>query len=190
VTPNVPPPAAPPPAALPSKATCLCLLTRVADDGTTQLLLGVKKRGFGKGRLVAPGGRLEAGESAADATVREMREESGLVVAPADLREAGLIAYRFPARPDWDLTITAFTADRFAGEPAPSDELDPAWHDAAALDYGAMWDDARYWLPRVLAGERVEALITFAADNETVATVEALEQAPDARRSAGSAEAG
>ena len=153
------------------KATCLCLLIRVTEDGRRQLLLGVKKRGFGMGRLVAPGGRLEPGESALEATVREVREESGLTVAPEDLHEAGRIAYRFPARPEWDLTITVFTAARFSGEPEPSDELDPAWHDVATVDYAAMWDDARHWLPRVLAGERVDALITFAADNTTVATV-------------------
>ena len=32
-----------------------------------------------------------------------------------------------------------------------------------------MWDDARYWLPRVLAGERLRATFTYAADCETVA---------------------
>lgn len=152
------------------KATCLCLLTREAGAGA-ELLLGVKKRGFGAGRLVAPGGRIEPGESAPEAAVREVREESGLAVALADLRSAGHIRYRFPARPEWDLTITVFTADRFEGEPRASDEIDPAWHAVASLDYGAMWDDARYWLPGVLAGERVDALITFAADNATVAAV-------------------
>lgn len=156
---------------MPPKTTCLCLLTRATPTGT-ELLLGVKKRGFGAGRLVAPGGRLEAGESAAEATVREVREESGIEVALVDLREAGHIAYRFPARPQWDLTMTVFAAERFAGRPRPSDELDPVWHRVADLDYGAMWDDARYWLPAVLAGERIDALITFAADNATVASVE------------------
>jgi 8-oxo-dGTP diphosphatase len=159
----------------PPKAACLCLLTR--DEGRgTELLLGVKKRGFGAGRLVAPGGRIEAGESAAEATAREVWEESGLAVAVADLREAGHIAYRFPARPEWDLTMAVFTADRFEGRPRPSDEMDPAWHAVAALDYGAMWDDARYWLPGALAGERVDALITFAADDATVATVAPVRQ--------------
>jgi hypothetical protein len=35
-----------------------------------------------------------------------------------------------------------------------------------------MWDDARYWLPRVLAGQHVEATITFADDCATVARIE------------------
>jgi hypothetical protein len=31
-----------------------------------------------------------------------------------------------------------------------------------------MWDDNRYWLPRILSGEVVQAQFTFADDNETV----------------------
>jgi len=31
-----------------------------------------------------------------------------------------------------------------------------------------MWDDAKYWLPRVLAGERLSATFSYAADCETV----------------------
>ena len=34
-----------------------------------------------------------------------------------------------------------------------------------------MWDDAKYWLPLVLAGEHVDALITFADDCATVASI-------------------
>jgi hypothetical protein len=32
-----------------------------------------------------------------------------------------------------------------------------------------MWDDARFWLPLVLAGEHVTADVTFADDCATVA---------------------
>ncbi len=32
-----------------------------------------------------------------------------------------------------------------------------------------MWQDAGQWLPRVLAGERLRATFTYAADNETIA---------------------
>jgi 8-oxo-dGTP diphosphatase len=33
-----------------------------------------------------------------------------------------------------------------------------------------MWDDARHWLPRVLAGERLRATFSYEADCETVAS--------------------
>jgi hypothetical protein len=36
------------------------------------------------------------------------------------------------------------------------------------IPYEQMWDDDLYWLPRVLAGERVRATFTYRADNQTV----------------------
>jgi hypothetical protein len=41
-----------------------------------------------------------------------------------------------------------------------------------------MWNDAQYWLPRVLAGEHISVLFTFADDCATVAAME-----PDLRPS-------
>jgi len=35
-----------------------------------------------------------------------------------------------------------------------------------------MWDDARYWLPLVLAGQRVRAVITFGSDCATVERID------------------
>ena len=43
-----------------------------------QILLIDKKRGLGHGKVNGPGGRLEPGESAYQAAVRETREEVGL----------------------------------------------------------------------------------------------------------------
>ena len=145
---------------------CLCLLIR--DD---QVLLGRKKRGFGEGRVVGPGGKVEPGEWPAQAAVREVAEETGLSVAQPDLDEVAWITYRFPARPAWDQDATVFATQRWSGEVAESDEIDARWFDTAALPLDQMWDDARYWLPRVLKGERVQVAATFAADCATVAEI-------------------
>lgn len=149
------------------KSTCVCLLTR-GEAEKAELLLGVKKRGFGQGRIVAPGGRLEPGETARQACVREVAEEVGLTLRPEDLVAAGGVLFRFPTRPEWDLHVAVFRARRFRGEPAESDELVPAWHPVADLPWDGMWPDARHWLPRVLAGERIRAEITLGADGESV----------------------
>jgi hypothetical protein len=37
-----------------------------------------------------------------------------------------------------------------------------------------MWDDGRYWLPRILGGEKFKADFIFKPDNATVASVEFL----------------
>jgi 8-oxo-dGTP diphosphatase len=60
---------------VPLTSTCLCLLTRTGGDGAAEVLLGYKKTGFGTGKIVALGGHVEPGESAAEAAAREVKEE-------------------------------------------------------------------------------------------------------------------
>jgi 8-oxo-dGTP diphosphatase len=151
-------------------ATCLCLLIRTRDDGVREVLLGRKKTGFGLGKIVALGGHVEAGETPAEAAVREVKEESGIRVLPAALTAAADLTFLFPARPEWDMTVAIFTATAWAGEAVESDEIAPQWFHVAALPYGQMWDDAPLWLPRVLAGERLRATFSYGTDNETVAS--------------------
>ncbi|WP_420370336.1 8-oxo-dGTP diphosphatase [Curtobacterium sp. L1-20] len=142
----------------------------VRDDGTgPRVLLGEKRRGLGAGRLVGPGGKREPGESAVDAAVREVREEVGLRIAAADLEARGTLDYRFPYRPSWSQVSDVFVCRRWQGTPTGSDELEPRWVPVDAVPWDAMWDDARYWLPGVLAGGSVRARFTFAEDNATVA---------------------
>jgi 8-oxo-dGTP diphosphatase len=133
------------------------------------VLLGVKKTGFGAGKIVGLGGHVEPGESPLQAVVREVMEESGIRVDPDQLRELGVARFRFPARPSWDSVVWVFGADRFSGEAVESDEIAPAWFPFDDLPLAKMWDDARLWLPQLLAGEYVTAEITFAEDCETVA---------------------
>ena len=54
-----------------------------------QILLAMKKRGFGAGRWNGVGGKLEAGEDIEEAAIRECQEEIGCDVT--NLRELGII---------------------------------------------------------------------------------------------------
>jgi 8-oxo-dGTP diphosphatase len=154
---------------VPLTSTCLCLLIRTSDDGTREVLLGHKKTGLGLGKIVGIGGHVEAGESAAEAAAREAKEESGVLVAAAALTEAARITFLFPAHPSWDMDTAVFTCADWSGEPAETEEIRPRWFPVAALPFDRMWDDGKHWLPRVLAGERIRAIFTYANDNETVA---------------------
>jgi 8-oxo-dGTP diphosphatase len=149
--------------------TCLCLLTRTAASGRREVLLGRKKIGFGTGKIVGLGGKIEIGESAADAAAREVAEESSLIVSVVDLREAATITFRFPAVPAWDMRVAVFLADRFTGEARESEEIAPHWYPLEDLPEHDMWDDNRYWLPQVLAGRRLRADFVFDEDGQTVA---------------------
>ncbi len=154
--------------------TCLALLTRPASPGAgpgLEVLLGFKKTGFGAGRWVGLGGHVEEGEEPAAAAVREVEEESSLIVATSALTQLASLNFIFPARPSWDQTAEVFVATEFAGQPAESDELIPRWFGVGSLPLDGMWDDARYWLPLVLAGQQVTADITFADDCATVAAI-------------------
>jgi 8-oxo-dGTP diphosphatase len=154
---------------VPLTQTCLCLLTRDVGDDERQVLLGYKKTGLGAGKIVALGGHLEERETAAQAAAREVKEESGLTVAADSLREAAHITFLFPTRPAWDMTVAVFTTGAWSGEPAETPEIRPQWFPVAALPFDRMWDDGKYWLPRVLAGERLLATFSYAPDCETVA---------------------
>ena len=66
---------------------CVCFVTRRSEAGTLEVLLGRKKTGLGAGNIVGLGGKLEPGETALEAIVREVEEESGLIVDEVDLAE-------------------------------------------------------------------------------------------------------
>lgn len=153
---------------MPLTSTCLCLLTRVSGDGR-QVLLGHKKTGLGTGKIVGLGGHVEPGESPAQAAAREAKEEAGVSVSPRDLIEAAHLTFLFPVRPQWDMTVDVFTSADWTGEATETAEITPEWFPVTALPLDRMWQDAKHWLPRVLAGERVRATFSYAADCETVA---------------------
>lgn len=145
-----------------------CLVLLVGPDG---VLLARKRRGFGTGRLVAPGGKVEPGETPRQAAVRELREETGLSVAAADLVAAGHVRFSFDAHPGV-MDVALFRALRWQGTPSASDELDsPAFHPVDALPHEEMWADDPHWLPAVLRGEYVDVAIEYDAAAETIRAV-------------------
>jgi len=146
---------------------CVTYLLREVE-GRTEVLLGRKKTGLGVGYHVGLGGKLEGDETPVLAAVREIEEESGVVVDAADLDPRGELLYLFPHREAWSQRSTVFVARRWRGDPVETDELDPAWHDLGSLPLDEMWDDAARWLPGVLAGGRVARTYSFAADLATV----------------------
>jgi 8-oxo-dGTP diphosphatase len=142
-------------------------LTR-QSRGSTEILLGLKVRGLGIGRLVGPGGKVLPGEDPAEAASREVSEEVGVTVLSQHLHHMATLTYPFRHRPENSQRSFVFTATEFSGVPAPSDELVPTWYRLEDIPWENMWDDAKFWLPRVLAGHCVEATFTIGTDDRVV----------------------
>ncbi len=149
------------------KQATLCFLIRKGEPD--DVLLGLKKRGFGRGKYNGLGGKIQPGESARHAAAREIEEEAGINVRPESLVPSGRLTFVFPANADFDHDVMLFVAWTWQGDPRESDEMRPAWFPITGLPFHQMWRDDPHWLPLVLAGHSVEAEFVFADDNESVA---------------------
>ena len=125
-----------------------------------EILLIHKKRGIGAGKLNGAGGKVDPGESALQAAVREFREElRAHPVAPRKLGEVG-----FEVVDGESIRIHVFRADALEGEPVETDEAVPVWTPVDDIPYDRMWADDRYWLPHLLENRPFEAFARFEGD--------------------------
>jgi 8-oxo-dGTP diphosphatase len=115
-------------------------------DAYGRLLLIRRRNEPGRGLWSVPGGRVEPGESDAEAVVREMAEETGLVVEP------GALVGRVRRGP---YTIADYRCAVVGGGLRPGDDATEArWCDATALVdlplVPLLYDTLRGWdaLPR------------------------------------------
>ena len=151
------------------------LVFLIKGNPVDEILLGLKKAGFAQGKLNGFGGKVENGETIERATVRELKEETGVQVSEQDLRRMAHLTFAFPAKPEWDQVVHVFLARQWEGEPAESAEMRPAWYSVSEIPFESMWQDDPHWLPLILRGKRIRARFTFQADNETVDQVEIKE---------------
>jgi len=139
----------------PRERANLCFVVRGSE-----VLLIHKKRGLGAGKINGPGGRLEPGETAVQAAVREVQEE--LCVTPLDPQKRGELHFQFAD--GYSLHCTVFVAHAHTGELVETDEALPLWTPVDAIPYGEMWADDEHWLPGVMEGRRFRAWFQFDGD--------------------------
>ncbi|XP_072453818.1 oxidized purine nucleoside triphosphate hydrolase [Notamacropus eugenii] len=123
-----------------------------------QILLGMKKRGFGAGRWNGFGGKVEDGESIEEGAKRELLEESGLTADT--LQKIGKITFEFVGNTEL-MDVHIFYVDSFHGTPEESDEMRPQWFQLEQVPFRDMWPDDSYWFPLMLQKKKFHGYFKF-----------------------------
>ncbi len=84
---------------------------------STEVLLGLKKKGFGKNYLLGIGGKVENGEDIENAAKREVAEEINVILS--ELHKVGVLNFYFPHIEDksWNQQVHVFTTTMWEGKP-------------------------------------------------------------------------
>ncbi|MDP3900170.1 MAG: 8-oxo-dGTP diphosphatase [bacterium] len=123
-----------------------------------QVLLGLKKRGFGAGWWNGFGGKVLPNETIQQAARRELLEECG--INAIELKKRGNLRFHF-ADDERAHEMHIFTTDKFSGMPRESEEMRPQWFDYNNLPYDQMWESDSLWLPRLWRGEDIAGKCHF-----------------------------
>lgn len=121
----------------------LCYVTDKIT-GRTLMLHRVKKvNDVHEGKWNGLGGKFERGETPEECVVREVKEESGLIITEPKMR--GFITFPlFDGKKDWLVFI--FTADKFKGELIDSPEGNLKWIPNENLLELNLWDGDKIFL--------------------------------------------
>lgn len=122
------------------------------------ILLGMKKRGFGQWRWNGFGGKVEQNESLEEAAKREFLEESGVEVI--SLKEIGKIDFVF-LEDGKEMEVHVFLVTEYRGLPEETEEMLPRWFDKKSIPYSDMWVDDEYWFPLMLEGKVFDGRFIF-----------------------------
>lgn len=136
-----------------TKIMTLCV---VHDDSS--ILLGMKKRGFGKDLYNGFGGKVRKGEKIIDAARRELEEEIGIKAIGIEKR--GHLIFQFEGSSDI-LKVYLFHVSKYTGNPTEGDEMRPETFSFDNIPYKKMWLDDYYWLPLFIAGKNIKGSFIF-----------------------------
>src|SRR6476661_8307543 len=90
-----------------------------------EILLAMKKRGFGEGKWNGTGGKVEPDENEWQAAIRECQEEIG--VTPHGPQLVGTIKFYEKTEPAYGHHAHICGARKWQGEPVETEEMRPQW---------------------------------------------------------------
>lgn len=122
-----------------------------------QVLLIEKLTGIGQGKINGPGGKIDPGESAEQAVIRECQEE--LHITPHSPKKMGELHFAMSDIPD--IHCHVYVSEDFDGEPTATREANPRWTKLVDIPFDLMWEDDRHWLPQMLEGQKFNGRFLF-----------------------------
>lgn len=143
---------------LKDQGTILATLCYVQKNNKTLMLLRNKKKNdVHKGKYNGLGGKFETGESPEECVIREVKEESGLIIKP-QLR--GLLTFPlFSHNSDWYVYL--FTAQEFSGTQIDSGEGELEWVENSKLLELNLWEGDKFFLRWLLEGKFFSAKFIY-----------------------------
>lgn len=140
-----------------------------------RVCLGLRKKvsaGLGENLIAGIGGKVGdsleiQNESSDQAMNREVSEEIRVTVLAK--QEMGRVRFIFAHKPPdspWNQDVTIYSITKWEGLPCETESIKPLWFDIGEIPWERMWEDNDYWLPKVLSGQRVDAIFLFSDDNQ------------------------
>lgn len=120
--------------------TVLCYIKR--DDSYLMLFRNKKKNDMNEGKWMGVGGHIEKGETPEQAAIREIKEETGLIVE--SLNYVGVVKF---INDDYDELMHLFTVDSFKGELIECNEGELKWIPIKDIYNYPMWEGDKAFLP-------------------------------------------
>ncbi len=145
----------------PEKQATICF---IIDKEKGQILLAMKKKGFGANKYNGYGGKPnpEKDKTIEDTAVRELEEESGLIISSKNLIKVGEIDFYFPEhKKHYNQTAHIYLLEECSGTPVETQEMKPEWFDLDKIPYDKMWDTDKHWIPQILTGQKIFGRFLF-----------------------------
>lgn len=139
-------------------------------DKNWNILLGKGKRWPNKGRRNWYGWKFDEGEDEYQCALRELKEESWIVLQKKDLQIIWILNHIFDE--DGKNWLTYIFMWRYDWEAQETDEMTPKWFTQEEIPFDNMRDDDKYWYSDMLENRYFEYEIHYDKDEKVVKMID------------------
>jgi 8-oxo-dGTP pyrophosphatase MutT (NUDIX family) len=133
----------------------------------SKILLQRKAAGkFGEKKWNGPGGKMINDETPEECVIREVLEETGLLVN--SLSYHGEVEFYFGVKNEADWNVYIYSTGCFSGVLKESEEGELRWFRLEDIPYDKMWEDDLHWLPLLLANKRFKGSFTYDEEGDNL----------------------